>query len=209
VVTSAQAAARLVEPGATALVCGGDGVAEALEARDVRAVDAGSVPFDSEEPFDAVVVGFHRNFDYHRLTVAFRAVDRGARLIGTNDDPTYPTPEGLLPGGGSILAAVATAAGIEAEVAGKPNQPIGDELAERLGAEAGEGTVLVGDKRATDGLMAKRLGLPFYMVLSGVNPVSADDDEEAPEGDILADDLATLVEDVLGGGSAEGGQESA
>ena len=60
-------------------------------------------------PFDAVVTGLHRDFDYARLRSAAAAVHRGARLIGTNADPTYPTPTGLDPGGGSILAAIATA----------------------------------------------------------------------------------------------------
>ena len=210
-VTSAQAAARLVERGATAMVCGGPGVTEALKARDVTTVDAGDVPLDSEDPFDAVVVGFHRDFDYDRLTVAFRAIHRGARLIGTNDDPTYPTPQGLVPGGGSILAAVATAAGVEAQVAGKPNEAIGEELADRLGGEAGEGTVLVGDRPSTDGLMARRLGLPFYLVLTGVTSSGDDDDsgDDVPEGDVVAEDLATLVADVLGRGRRGDGQESA
>ena len=98
VVTSAQAAASLLEPGSTALLCAGPGVREALEARGVEVVRDGDA--------DAVVVGFHRDFDYHRLTAAFLAVHHGARLIGTNDDTTYPTPEGPIPGGGAILAAV-------------------------------------------------------------------------------------------------------
>ena len=83
-------------------MCAGPGVDEALRARGVTTVREGRA--------DAVVVGWHTDFDYARLTAAFRAVHAGARLIGTNDDPTYPTPDGLLPGGGSILAAVATAA---------------------------------------------------------------------------------------------------
>ena len=43
---------------------------------------------------DAVVVGLHRDFDYERLRVAAAAVRRGARLLATNDDATYPTPDG-------------------------------------------------------------------------------------------------------------------
>ena len=100
-ITSAQAAAFLVEPGETALVCGGPGVVEALEERGVTAVREGDA--------DAVLVGFHRDFDYERMRVASEAVRRGARLIATNDDATYPTPDGPIPGGGAIVAAVATA----------------------------------------------------------------------------------------------------
>ena len=102
-ITSAQAAATLVAPGETALVCAGPGVEEALQARGVRTIRTGRA--------DAVVVGWHRDFDFARLTAAFDAVHAGARLIGTNDDATYPTPSGPLPGGGSILAAVAYATG--------------------------------------------------------------------------------------------------
>src|SRR5438270_12884079 len=97
--TSAQAAARLLRAHQTALVAAGPGVVEALEARGVKTVREGRA--------DAVVVGWHRDFDYQRLTVAMEAVLAGAQLIGTNDDATYPTPDGVLPGGGSILAAVA------------------------------------------------------------------------------------------------------
>ena len=124
VVTSAQAAASLLEPGSTALLCAGPGVREALEARGVKVVREGDA--------DAVVVGFHRDFDYDRLTAAFLAVHHGARLVGTNDDTTYPTPDGPIPGGGAILAAVAAAAGVEPEVAGKPYAPMAALLAERL-----------------------------------------------------------------------------
>ena len=85
VVTSAMAAARLMQPGQRAVVLGGPGVVEALEARGVEALRDG--------PADAVVVGFHRDFDYERMKVASDTIRGGAVLIGTNDDVTYPTPE--------------------------------------------------------------------------------------------------------------------
>ncbi len=187
IVTSAQAAASLLEPGSTALVCAGEGVEEALQARGVKTVQHGDA--------DAVVVGFHRHFDYDRLCAAFTAVHHGARLIGTNDDATYPTPDGPVPGGGALLAAVATAAGVEPEIAGKPHDAMAAVLRERLGNDADGGALLVGDRPSTDGLMARRLGLPFALVMSGVT-----DDE--PTGDDAADkvapDLATLVDQELG-----------
>jgi 4-nitrophenyl phosphatase len=193
-VTSSQAAASLLERGSSALVCGGPGVTEALEERGVKPVHEGKA--------DAVVVGFHREFDYDRLTAAFRAVFDGAKLIGTNDDPTYPTPEGPVPGGGSLLAAVATAAEVEPVIAGKPNEGMVDLVRERLGDDL-DGAVLVGDRPSTDGLMARRLGLPFALVLSGVTPEQepGEDEDTAPE--MVADDLASLV------GPDGGFQESA
>ena len=71
-----------------------------------------------------MIVGFHREFDYERMRIAADAVRRGARLIATNDDATYPTPDGPIPGGGAILASIATATGRHPVVAGKPYAPM-------------------------------------------------------------------------------------
>jgi glycerol 3-phosphatase-2 len=183
VVTSAQAAATLVNAGERALICGGPGVDEALRARGVVTVREGAA--------DAVVVGWHRDFDFDRLTAAFTAVMGGARLIGTNDDATYPTPEGLVPGGGAILAAVATATGVAPTIAGKPYEPMASLVLARLGGATGD-SVLVGDRPSTDGLMARRLGVRFALVLSGVTLPG--DRPVVPAPDVVAADLATLVD---------------
>jgi HAD superfamily hydrolase (TIGR01450 family) len=186
IVTSAQAAASMLDPGSTALVCAGEGVREALAQRGVKAVDTG--------PADAVVVGFHKDFDYDRLNAAYQAIRGGARLIGTNADTTYPTPDGPIPGGGALLASVAAAAGVEPEVAGKPFQPMADAVRARIGAGADD-AILVGDRPDTDGLMARRLGVPFALVFTGVT--SEDDAPFDPEPAMTAPDLATLVEQEL------------
>ncbi|MET0911501.1 MAG: HAD-IIA family hydrolase [Ilumatobacteraceae bacterium] len=175
VVSSAMAAALLLEPGQRALVAGGPGVIEALEARGVVAIlnDGERDP----GPVDAVVAGLHRDFDYRRLAVAARALHRGARLIGTNADPTYPTPSGLDPGGGSILAAIATAGGVTPTVAGKPFEPMARVIAELLappGAAFDPRRVLmVGDRMDTDGLFAAQVGCRFALVRSGSTPAGA------------------------------------
>ncbi|HEX6420264.1 MAG TPA: HAD-IIA family hydrolase [Acidimicrobiales bacterium] len=179
VVTSAMAAARLVEPGERVLVAGGPGIVEAVTARGAEAVRDGDA--------DAVVVGFHRDFDYERLRVAARAVDRGARLIATNDDATYPTPEGPIPGGGAIAAAVAYAAQVRPSVAGKPHRPMAD-LVRALGGGAG---TMVGDRPETDGAFAEALGYRFALVLTGVT--AAGDLPVTPEPDVVAPSLAALV----------------
>lgn len=167
VVTSAMAAAHLLAPGERALVCGGPGVAEAIIGRGAHAVAN-----DDEEaaaaPLDAVLVGFHLDFDYARLRVASSAVMAGARLIGTNDDPTYPTPAGPIPGGGAILAAVATAAGVEPVVAGKPYPPMAATVLALLANPDPARLVMVGDRASTDGRFAAALGAPFALVRSGV-----------------------------------------
>ncbi|MGE3620478.1 MAG: HAD-IIA family hydrolase [Acidimicrobiia bacterium] len=179
VVTSALAAATLVEPGERVLVCGGPGVVEAVGSRGATVVATG--------PAEAVVVGFHTDFDYDGLRRAFRAVEAGARLVATNTDATYPTPEGPIPGGGAIVAAVAYATGAEPVVAGKPWSPMVDLVRARLGPEA----TMVGDRAETDGAFARALGYRWALVLSGVTGPGDLPVEPAP--DVVAVDLAALV----------------
>jgi 4-nitrophenyl phosphatase len=170
VVSSAMAAAHLVEPGGRALVTGGPGVVEALVRRGVEAVpNDGTV---DPRGFDAVVVGLDRQFDYARLRVAAAAVRAGARLVGTNTDSTYPTPTGLEPGGGSILAAISTAADAVPVIGGKPHRPMAAVVAAVLGTERHpfdpHRALMVGDRPETDGLFARRLDTRFALVRCGV-----------------------------------------
>lgn len=193
VLTSAQAAALLVQPGERALVCGGDGVVQALEARGVEVVHDGDA--------DAVVVGWHRTFDYDGLTRAARAVRNGARLVGTNDDATYPTPDGPIPGGGSILAAVRTAAGVEPAIAGKPYEPMAELVRSVVGDDAARAAVMVGDRPSTDGLFARTLGCRYAHVESGVtSPGSVIE----PTPDVLAADLAGVADVIVTRGEMPG-----
>ncbi len=167
---SADVAAGMLAPGSSAVVLGGDGVLEALAARGVLVVP--------EEPADAVVVGLTRDFTYEKLTLAVTAVRNGARLVGTNEDATYPTPDGLVPGAGAILAAVVTASGQSAEVAGKPHRPTADAITARVGA--GELRVMVGDRPSTDGALAAQLGDSLRPGPLGRHPEGGDPTRRRP-----------------------------
>ncbi len=184
---SSDVAAGLLAPGSTAVVVGEAGLREALDDRGVRVVTDG--------PADAVVVGWSRSFTYDDIARASAAVRAGARFVGTNADATYPTPDGLIPGAGSILAAVATAAERQPEVAGKPNRPTADAIGATVASA--ELRVMVGDRPSTDGALATQLGIPFALVLSGVTPP---DGIPADAGAaVTAVDLPTLVRQTLGG----------
>ena len=188
VVTSAQAAAFLVEPGETVLVCGGPGVYEAVASRSATPISEGEA--------DAVIVGFHRDFDYERMRIASAAVRGGARLLATNDDATYPTSEGLIPGGGAILASVTTASGVNATIAGKPYAPMAELVRQRCGPEFSDrSAVMVGDRWSTDGLFAAALGCPFALVRTGVTPPDATPDG-TPSLDLA--DLAAVADVIVG-----------
>ena len=192
VVSSAMAVTALIEPGERVLVAAGAGVVEALERAGADAVLNTGAALD--EPVAAVVVGMHREFDYDRLAVAAEAARRCGRLIGTNTDTTYPTPNGLLPGGGSILAAVASASGVDPVIAGKPHQPLATLVASMVSRDgepfAPERVLMIGDRPETDGRFAALLGCRFALVRSGVTVAG---DDVADRVDIDAADLAGVV----------------
>lgn len=193
IVSSGMAAASLLEPGSSALVVGDDGVMQALEARGVRATKAAGGGRAAAGPRpDVVVVGYTKRFDYEVLTRAADAVRAGARLVGTNEDATLPTPSGPLPGAGSILAAVATASGATPLVAGKPYEP----LAKLIEARVARVAAVVGDRPSTDGALARQLRVPYALVLTGVTARATDDLEPAP--DFVGDDLLAVARAATG-----------
>jgi glycerol-1-phosphatase len=185
-VTSAHAAASMLDPGSSAMVYGEGGLLEALAERGVKVLAEGVV--------DSVVLGWTRRFDFEMLTAAAAAVRGGARLVGTNEDPTHPTPDRLLPGTGALVAAVATAAQRTPEMAGKPHEP----FAALLRARAPDVSVVVGDRPATDGLLARRLDVPYALVLSGVTTPEHGTLEVEPDEE--ATDLLALVKRRLSRG---------
>ncbi|HUF83614.1 MAG TPA: HAD-IIA family hydrolase [Acidimicrobiia bacterium] len=189
VVTSAQAGASLLAPGETVLVCGAAGLDEAVAARGATVVRDG--------PADAVIVGLDHDFDYWRLRAASAAIRGGARFIATNDDPSFPTPTGQTPGAGALVAAVATASGVDPVIAGKPYGPMAGLVAERCGPDfRAERAVVVGDRPSTDGRFAQSVGCAFALVRTGVTPAGADPEAEIAVALDVAD-LAAVVEHIL------------
>jgi 4-nitrophenyl phosphatase len=139
---------------------------------------------------DAVVVSGHRGFDYGELLTAKRALDRGAALFATSHDPTMPFPGGEVPGTGAILAAVETASGKRATIAGKPEPHLFGMAREALGG--GESVAMVGDRISSDIEGGRRAGLETVLVLSGTTtPEQAEAAEPAP--DFVLDDLSGLL----------------
>lgn len=190
VLSSPIGAAALLAPGERVLVAGGAGVAEAVRASGAVPVTYDEADEPGADPVDVVVVGFHQA-SYADIRIASTAVRLGARFIATNDDATYPTERGEVPGNGAIVAAIATASGVEPIIAGKPHEP----LARVVRARCGDDGVVIGDRADTDGLFAKRLGWRFGLVLSGVT--AAGDLPVDPAPDLVAGDLFAMVEDLL------------
>ena len=179
IISAADAAAFAVPRGSRTLVLGDIGVHEAAAARSLE---------ESEEDCEAVIVGWSRSFDYDTIARASKAVRSGAAFVATNDDPTHPTPEGLLPGTGAFVAAVATAAEQVPLIAGKPGQPMVDLIRDRSTTIA----FAIGDRPSTDGRLAEQLGVPFGLVVSEATPAT----DLTPA--LQASSLLGVVESMLG-----------
>jgi 4-nitrophenyl phosphatase len=127
--------------------------------------DAGYVI--SEQDAAAVVATMDRALTYDMLKRGTLLIRAGAEYIGVNPDHSYPTPEGLVPGGGAILAALTVSTEQEPVVIGKPEGWIFKIAMERMGLSAAE-VASLGDRLDTDISGGLRLGMKAILVLSGV-----------------------------------------
>ena len=162
VISSAVATADYMSrryPASTPLyIIGDDGIRSALAERGFR-----------EDPPNAqvVVVGLDVAATFGKFRLATLRIRAGADFIGTNGDRTFPTPEGLIPGNGALLALLETATDVAPVVIGKPERIMFDVALERLGT-APERTLMVGDRIETDIAGAQRAGWRAALVLTGV-----------------------------------------
>lgn len=159
--TSALATAMFLQaqlPGGSAFAIGEAGLLNALYEVGITMNDV--------DP-DYVVVGEGHSYNYDKITKAIRLVERGARLIGTNPDPTGPTDQGMVPACGSLCAPIEMATGRKAYFVGKPNPLIMRHALKRLGARREE-TVIIGDRMDTDIVAGVESEIETCLVLTGV-----------------------------------------
>ena len=184
IVTSSQAAASTISPSdGPVFVVGESGIREALTADGIQITRA-------HQSAGVVVVGLCRDLSYTLLSDASNAVRVGARFIATNTDPTFPTADGLAPGAGSIVAAVAAASGREPETVGKPHLP----MRALIRAIVGSNVWVIGDRIDTDMEMAAlEPTWRSVLVLTGVTAHG----DAGIDADHVTDDLRTAVDLVL------------
>jgi 4-nitrophenyl phosphatase len=144
----------------------------------------------AEQNVLAVVVSMDRHLTYEKLRRATLLIRRGALFIATNPDRTFPTPEGLVPGAGAILAALEAACYTNPVVVGKPSPAMYHIALERLGTLATE-TLVVGDRPETDIAGAQAIGCRSALVLSGVSS-SQDAAAWQPAPDLILPDLDAI-----------------
>lgn len=201
IVTAGMVVARLAGEAAGA---GGAAFVIGAPALKEMVVAAGPRVLEGEEgrDADAVVVSGHRGFDYAELLTAKRALDRGAALFATSHDPTMPFPGGEVPGTGAVLAAVETASGKRAEIAGKPERHLFEIAQEALARsisgdgdeeeQASQRVAMVGDRISSDIEGGMRAGLETILVLSGTT-TRAEAEAARPAPDFVVENLRGLL----------------
>jgi len=183
VVTSAIATAAhltaLSPNGGSVCVVGEEGLVQAIR-------DAGFTVTDDAPAF--VVAGLDRALTYQRLVAATRAILNGAAFIATNTDRALPVEDGLWPGAGAIVAAIATATGAQPTVMGKPEPALVHVALQRLGVQPHEAAI-VGDQVQTDIRAGRAAGMATVLVAADL---ARDVLDITP--DLVVRDLGDLLE---------------
>jgi 4-nitrophenyl phosphatase len=114
-------------------------------------------------------------------------------FIATNADARYPTPRGVVPGAGSIGAALATASGVEPLVIGKPEPAMFGAILERAGVSPAD-ALAIGDNPDADIVAARRAGIRSVLVLTGIaDPATVESLEGERRPDMVAPDPAAVA----------------
>jgi len=188
--TSAQAGVQLLkerlDPGAEVLVVGTESLAAEVNGAGLKAVR------ENAESVQAVVQGHSPDNTWAALAEACLAIRAGALWVACNVDATLPSERGLLPGNGSMVAALRTATDVRPLVAGKPEPLLFETAARSAGADR---PLVVGDRLDTDIAGAVAAGIDSLVVLSGVaTPEQLIAAIPAERGTYLAKDLTALTE---------------
>ena len=172
--------------GKTAFVVGTESFKEEVRAVGLRVVDG-----EEAKRADFVLVGGHFGFNYWEIVLASFALRSGAQFYATNRDAAFPTPEGLMPGTGAILASLEVASGRTAISVGKPEPPMIQMACSLLGPGR---MLMVGDRLDSDVAGGKRAGVATALVLTGV---TARDDLDGAEWvpDYVLEDVGGLLDD--------------
>ncbi|HEX8550446.1 MAG TPA: HAD-IIA family hydrolase [Abditibacteriaceae bacterium] len=211
VMTSATATALYVQSlftgGCSAYVVGEEGLVQAIRRTGAIVMTSPIIPqrsdlHDNHGAVDCVIVGLDASFTYHKLRVAQRLIMGGARFIATNRDSTFPTPYGLVPGAGSIIAAIETATGTQPVTLGKPQPLMARLLIQKFGLDPAR-TAMIGDRLDTDIVSARRAQITAVFVATGVHSremATRAKNEQKP--DAIFDDLPALCDVIFAPGIA-------
>jgi HAD superfamily hydrolase (TIGR01450 family) len=110
-----------------------------------------TIPVDSREPCDVVLVGRDPFFTYQNLHDCTRTLLEGAKLVAVNSDLFHPGVDGSrVPETGALIAAIQAVTGqSEYESIGKPNNYSFNKILEQASVKP-ELCVMIGDNPYTD-----------------------------------------------------------
>ncbi|HSG30618.1 MAG TPA: HAD-IIA family hydrolase [Thermodesulfobacteriota bacterium] len=165
IVTSASALSRHIETkyntkSKTAFVVGSDNLKKEVQRTGLKLITK-----ISKVNSDFVIVGGHNKVDYNDIKKATLCIRAGAKFFATNNDPYYPTHEGLVPATGALVAAIETASSAKATVVGKPKRIMFD-IAKNL-LSSNKKVAVIGDRLDTDIAGGKRAGCSTILSLTG------------------------------------------
>ena len=220
IVTSAYATAHYLErldpKPRDVFVVGANGLREEIRAVGIPVRDAASLPgveppdaaaadgvdpgamrryltsVELPPPADTVVVGLDLHVTYAKIAEAQRCVLAGARFVCSNRDRAYPVEGRLLPGAGTIVAAIEVATGQTAICIGKPEPFLFEEVLRRAG-ERGR-VIVIGDSTDYDMVAAHRVGARGVLILTGLTEASA---VEQARGEAVPDRVIRSLEELL------------
>jgi HAD superfamily hydrolase (TIGR01458 family) len=131
-----------------------------------------------------------RVFAWPNLNAAFAALRDGARLVCLHRNRWWQTANGPLLDAGAFVAGLEYAAGVEAEVVGKPSRAYFEAALAELGARPAE-AVMVGDDVESDVGGAKAIGMRGVLVRTGKFTPEALEQAD-PKPDAVLDSLRDL-----------------
>ena len=140
----------------------------------------------------AFVGGMDSQITYDKLKNAILLLHQGVDFYYTNSDTTFPTPEGNIPGAGSILRALEAGSGRQAIVAGKP-KPIMFEYAMKVINASAESTLVIGDRLDTDILGGLEAHCLTALVLTGIS-TQQDLDISPYKPHLVSENLPNLID---------------
>jgi HAD superfamily hydrolase (TIGR01450 family) len=142
---------------------------------------------------DTVVVGLDLHLTYAKIAEAQRAILAGAAFICSNRDRAYPVEGRLLPGAGTIVAAIEVATGAKALCIGKPEPFLFEEAIRRAGKQEGS-VVVVGDSTDYDMVAAHRVGATGVLITTGLTESDA---LQKASGDAVPDRVIGSLEQLF------------
>ncbi|KAF9262788.1 2-phosphoglycolate phosphatase [Marasmius fiardii PR-910] len=155
--------------------------------------------FTLDSSVSAVVCGLDTAITYTKLSKAFQYLTRnpGCEFIVTNEDSTYPSADGLLPGAGAVSAPLRYALGRDPVVVGKPAKTMLDCIKAKVNFDP-KRTIMVGDRLNTDILFGQAGGLATLLVLTGI---TLESEVTGPNpSPIVPDYFTSSIGDLVAGG---------